>query len=98
MRLDLLRSKSQLDRIADSSEYLGYSGYRGAANDDDFIHNHFVFDDYPGEQPHARVSLKWADVEAIIDTFAKKGNPDALHLQRVRKLAVAMAEFMENLK
>jgi hypothetical protein len=77
MRLDLLRSTPDKDRTSRSSDYVTDSTYRGAIKNDDSIHNHFVFEDYRGDTPHARVSLNWVDVEAILDAFAKKGHPGA---------------------
>ena len=93
MRLDLLRSTSGKDRPAESYKYVAHSAYRGAINDDDSIHNHFDFEDYRGETPHARVSLNWADVEGIVAAFIGKGHPEALRLGRARKLAAAVDEF-----
>jgi hypothetical protein len=43
--------------------------------------------------PHVRVSLDWADVEALVETLAEKGHPSALRLERARKLAAAVDEF-----
>ncbi|MGD0764377.1 MAG: hypothetical protein ABR929_14545 [Roseiarcus sp.] len=96
MRVDLLRSKEVLDRTAISSEFSGASGYRGADGSAELVHAHFEFDDYQGDPPHARVSLSWEDVEAIIAAFAKRGHPGALRLQRAEALAAAVGDLINN--
>ena len=98
MRLDLLRSGQSFDRTANSSEFSQRSAYRGADNSGDMIHAHFTFEDYPGEPPHARVSLSWEDVEAAIVAFANKGHPSARVLQGAENFAAAVCEFSKNPK
>jgi hypothetical protein len=96
MRLDLIRSKPEFDRTAESSVFIGVSSYRGAKNDADCIHSHFAFDDYLGEMPHARVSIKWADIEAMVNAFAIKGHPGALRMQRADQLATKVEELAKH--
>jgi hypothetical protein len=93
MRLDLLRSKEQLDKSANSSKFSTTSAVRGAENSADVIHIHFEFDDYRGDTPHARVSLTWTDVEAAIISFAAKGHPSALRIQQAERLAAAVKDI-----
>jgi hypothetical protein len=92
MRLDLLRSTPDKDRTSRSSDYVTDSTYRGAIKNDDSIHNHFVFEDYRGDTPHARVSLNWVDVEAIQMRLPKRGT----QAQRARKLAEALDGYVQN--
>ena len=96
MRMDLIRSKPELDRTTESSVGQGWA--RGAEASDHFVHTHFPFEDYPGDSPHARVSLDWADVEALVDAFAKKGHSRALQMQRAEKLAAAVTDFVDFVK
>jgi hypothetical protein len=92
MRVVSIRSKPELDRVGKPSNFAAL--HRGVTGDeDDSIHYAFEFEDYPGETPHARVSLTWADVEVFIEAFAKKGHPSALRLERARKLAAAVDDF-----
>jgi hypothetical protein len=96
MRLHLLLSKPPLDRVAESMDYDQASGVRDAPVGIEFVHNHFVFDNHRGDPPHARVSLTWTDVEALIHTFVEKGHPEAPRLNRARKLAASIDEFSKN--
>ncbi len=41
-----------------------------------------------------QVSLKWADVEALMEAFSKMGHPDARRLARARKLASAVEDLV----
>ncbi len=91
MIMELLRSKLTLDRLAKSS--IGEGWARGAKANDGLIHTHFSFDDYPGDKPHARVSVGWDDVEGLIAQFAKDGHPGALRLLRADRLASAVEEL-----
>ncbi|MFO1101811.1 MAG: hypothetical protein U1E20_02775 [Methylocystis sp.] len=94
MFLTALRSKPHLDREAESSVGDGWA--RGAEAADEYVHTHFSFEDYPGDPPHARVSIAWADVEALITRFADKGHPVALRLLSADKLAGAVEELTKN--
>jgi hypothetical protein len=92
--MDLIRSKPELDLTAESS--VGHGHARGAEASNDLVHTHFTFENYRGDPPHARVSLDWTDVEAVVDAFAKKGHSGALRVQRAEKLAAAVDEFAKN--
>lgn len=92
MLLTILRSESHLDRSAESQ--FGCGSARGlkeieAKNEGGMIHYHFNIEDYPGETPHARLSIDWTDVEDLISKFAEKGNLTAIRLLRADKLAQA---------
>jgi hypothetical protein len=92
MRVVSIRSKDRLERVGKPHGFAAL--HRGATGDeDDSIHYAFEFEDYPGEPPHARVSLTWADVEVFIEAFAAKAHPGALRLERARKLAAAVDDF-----
>jgi hypothetical protein len=93
MFLTMLRSKPDLDRKSESS--IGEGWARGADAGDHLIHTHFSFDDIPGDSPHARASIGWADVEALVAKFAEQGHPKALRLPRADKLAGAVEQLIE---
>jgi hypothetical protein len=82
MRLHLLLSKPPLDRVAESMDYDQASGVRDALVGIEFVHNHFVFDNHRGDPPHARVSLTWTDVEALI---CREGSPRSAATQSREK-------------
>lgn len=93
MLLKMLRSKRALDRVAISSVGKGWA--HGAENNDGLVHTNFDIDDYPGETPHARVSIDWNDVEALIDKFSQNGHPAAVRLLCAIKLASAVEELVK---
>jgi hypothetical protein len=94
MFLTLLRSKPSLDLKSESSIGTGWA--RGANASGDLIHTHVTFDDYRGDPPHARASIAWGDVEALVAKFAEKDHPAALRLMRAGKLASAVENLAKN--
>ena len=94
MRLDRIGSSPGFDHQDESTDYSAHSAYRGARNDSEHVHNHFMrfgtgsdnFNDF-------RVSLGWPDIEAIVHKFSEMGHPEAIRLIRARKLAMALDEF-----
>jgi hypothetical protein len=97
MRLERIGSSFRFDHQAESSDYSAHSAYRGATNDNKHIHNHFLrFGTGPENANEFRVSLDWPDVEAIIRAFSQIGYPEAVRLERARKLATAVEEFAKN--
>jgi hypothetical protein len=97
MRLERIVSSPKFDHQDESGEYGAHSGYRGATNDNEHIHTHFMRFGTGSENANDfRVSLDWPDVEAIIRTFSQMGHPEAVRLERARKLAVAVEGFIKN--
>jgi hypothetical protein len=82
---------------ADSDSYGSHSAYKGGEDDGERVYNHFRrfgggtenFNDF-------NVSLQWSDVEAIVRTFSEMGHPEAVRLERARKLAAAVEEFAKD--
>jgi|SRR5476649_855186 hypothetical protein len=88
----LLSLCSSFDKTANSSEYRESSPFRVPISDPDLVHIHFDIEGEGSDTPNARVSLRWSDVEAAIDVFARKEHPQAFHLQRSRALAIAVIQ------
>jgi hypothetical protein len=95
MRLNRLGPNSH---HADSNSYSDDSPYIGGKDEGERVYNHFKrfgtgtenFNDF-------NVSLEWSDVEAITRTFFEMGLPEAVRLDRARKLAAAVEEFAKSL-
>jgi hypothetical protein len=68
------------------------SSFEAPEKRDDLIYGNFKF-----KGGHfARLSLSWADVEAAIASFAEKGHPDAVVLERAGQLASAIGDQVKN--
>lgn len=62
-------------------------------DDDDELKIEFKqFGRGPDKKPHFAVKVSWIDVQAFIEAFIEKGDDNALYLQRLIKLAVAIEE------
>jgi hypothetical protein len=94
MILEHLRSKPSLDIEAQAAVGDGFA--RGVGKYPDMLHTHFAFVGLAGDPPHARVSIGWDDVEALILKFAERGHPDAVRLLRADKLAGAVEELAKS--
>ncbi|MFG1420664.1 MULTISPECIES: hypothetical protein [Roseixanthobacter] len=78
---------------ASSLDYSASSYLPVPSNEDDVVYNHFM-DFGEGEKAGSfRVELKWEDVEIIIRMFSEKNHPQAMLVQRARRLAAAVDEF-----
>jgi hypothetical protein len=52
------------------------------------------FHEFGGQKSRFWVHLDWDDVEEAIQTFAELGNENALRLQKARKLAEAVSDYL----
>jgi hypothetical protein len=52
------------------------------------------FDEFGGQNSEFWVHLDWDDVERAIQTFAELGNENAFRLQKARKLAEAVSDYL----
>jgi hypothetical protein len=55
---------------------------------------HAYFHEFGGQKSRFWVHLDWDDVERAIQKFAELGNENALRLQKSRKLAEAVSDYL----
>jgi len=97
MWLERIGSNPKFDHQVKSANYSAQSAYRGARNGGEHIHIHFPRFGTASENTHDfRVSLDWADVEAILRAFCEMNHPEAVRLVRAKKLAAAIEDFAKS--
>jgi hypothetical protein len=55
---------------------------------------HAYFHEFGGQKSRFWVHLDWDDVERAIQKFAELGNENAFRLQKARKLAEAVSDYL----
>ena len=96
MRLERISSNFMHSHKAEANKYSADSIFSTLENDECVYVDFFRFGAGSENFSDFVVSMEWADVEAAIRAFAGMGNAEAIRLQRAKRLAIAVDEFVKN--